>query len=398
MTAHRWRLALWLGMLATVLLVAWSARSALLPFAIGAVLAYALSPVVDWIARWLPPRGESGETVRRGVAVLLIYIAFFGTVGFAGVLIVPVAIDQANDFIEQLPEFVEAARLQISLWIEDMRERLPNEVQEQIEQASTDLAGIVANAAVVALQRTFSVITGSFGMLFGFAIVPFWMFYTMRDRPLMERGLMRAVPVSFRDDVRYIARMADHVVSRYIRGQLLLGLVVGAAVGVALTLMGIELSIVLGVWAGITELIPIIGPWLGAAAGLLIVAATDPGMLIWVGLVYFVVQQLENNLLVPRIQGQAVDLHPAAVIVLLVIAGALWGLFGMLIVVPAAAIVREIFWYLDRRFRGETPPEAFAHSHAGMRQRDLPLDRYQDEGVSEVIGAPASSDAEPPTR
>ena len=96
-------------------------------------------------------------------------------------------------------------------------------------------------------------------------------------------------------------------------------------------------------------------------------------------LVYVVVQQLENNLLVPRIQGHAVDIHPAMVIMLLVVFGAVWGLIGMIVAVPATAIIRELFWYVDRRLRGVTPDEAFAASHVGRLALDLPLDARLDD-------------------
>src|SRR5690606_4094177 len=131
------------------------------------------------------------------------------------------------------------------------------------------------------------------------------------DRHFVERNFMRAVPDSAKDDVRNVGRIADYLLGRYIRAQLLLGVIVGVAIGISMTLLGVQFSIGLGVWAGVTELIPILGPWLGAAAGLIVVLATDPQLVLWVALVYFVVQQLENNLLVPRIQGDAVDLHPA---------------------------------------------------------------------------------------
>jgi len=383
MTPHRWRVGLWLTTLLVVLVVMWSARSALLPFVVGGVMAYALSPVVDRLARTLPGVNGRRETVRRGIAVAVIYTTFFGSIGTAAVLLAPTAMDQANHFVEELPNFIEDARVEVTAWLERTREGMSPEIRTQIERSTSDLSGLVSTAAVEALQRTAAMLTGSLGMLFGFAIVPFWMFYAMRDRPTLERNLLRAVPDGTRDDVRNVARMADYVVSRYIRSQLLLGLIVGTAVGAALTLMGIQLSLGLGLWAGITELIPIIGPWLGAAAGLIIVAATDPGMLIWVLLVYFVVQQLENNFLVPRIQGHAVDIHPGVIIVLLAVAGAVWGLFGMVFVVPLTAILREVFWYADRRLKGESAAEAFAHSHMGSRQRDMPLDAYIDEPLAE---------------
>src|SRR5690606_34220129 len=125
------------------------------------------------------------------------------------------------------------------------------------------------------------------------------------------------------------------------------------------------------------------------AAGIVVVLATEPDLLPWVALIYFVVQQLENNLLVPRIQGGAVDIHPAMVILLLAVVGSIWGFLGMLVAVPIAAIGRELFWYADRRLRGEPPAAAFAASHVGSKAVDMPADARLDspEAIAEAEAA-----------
>jgi predicted PurR-regulated permease PerM len=201
---------------------------------------------------------------------------------------------------------------------------------------------------------------------------------------------MSAVPPAGQPDVENVLRISDAMMGRYIRGQLLLGLVVGLAVGISLTLMGVQLSLALGVWAGLTELIPILGPWLGAIPGLIIVLATAPHLFVWVALVYIVVQQLENNLLVPRIQGHAVDIHPAMIILLLAVGGTAFGFLGLLATVPITAILRELFWYVDRRLRGVPPDEAFAASLIGRQLRRTP----QPEPVpaTEAPAAPPPAD------
>ena len=129
-----------------------------------------------------------------------------------------------------------------------------------------------------------------------------------------------------------------------------------------------------------TELIPILGPWIGALPALLLVAASgDPEKILWVALLFVLVQQLENNLLVPRIQSQAVDLHPAVIILLLVAAGSVFGFIGLLVVVPLTALLREIFWYADSRLRGLEPSEALGESHAARRFRLAAAEEPPDE-------------------
>ncbi len=371
MTRNRWRLFLWLGACATFFFLVWRARGAMLPFAVGAILAYTLEPVVTALAGLFEGRvGAHRKTLVRTLSVAVIYLMFFGGLTLAGFFFVPVAADQMSHFVERLPDLVREARDQTDEWVRIYRERAPMEVQRQLNGFADDAAAAAAQAGEVAVRRTVGILTATAATIFGFAVVPFWMFYVMRDRPTTVPGLLGAVPVEVREDARNLLRIADYLLGRYIRGQLFLGLIVGLAVGISLTIIGVELSIGLALWAGVTELIPVIGPWLGAVPGLLIVAATEPGLLIPVALVYFAVQMLENNFLVPRIQGDAVNLHPAVVIVLLVLGGAVAGFTGLVIVIPLAAIAREVFWYTDRRLQGQTAEESMNATRAEVSRRE----------------------------
>lgn len=365
-------------MFTAVFLVLWLARHSLLPFIIGGVAAYALTPLVDRLSRLIPARSPTGDVIRRGIAIAVIYLVAFGAVTEVGVVLIPIAIGQIGQFVSELPGIIANAQTQVAGWLEEYQRRTPPEVQARVTAIIESGAGTIARTAVSGAQGSVGALTETVGVLFGFAIVPFWMFYVLRDRYFISRNVMRGVPEGGRADVSNVARIADHLLGRYIRGQLMLGLVVGVSVGIVMTLLGVQLSVGLGLWAGLTELIPIIGPWIGAIPGLVIVGTTNPGLFWAVALTYFVVQMLENNLLVPRIQGQAVDLHPAVIIMLLAVAGAVWGFAGLVAVIPLTAILRELFWYADRRLRGRTPEQSLAASHAGGRQEDLPLDARID--------------------
>lgn len=361
MTRARWRVGLWSGASLVVLYLVWQARGALLPFGMGAILAYSLLPVIDRLAPVVPlPRRM--VKIRRGIAVLLIYAASGGALFLAGYLIAPVLANQVAQFVETLPDRIDAARLTVSDWLRTYHDRVPPEARERIDGYTDDAANAAADTLTAAGRRSVDLLTGTLSMLFGFLVVPFWMFYALRDRYTAEHNIMMGVPSALQEDVANTLVLADRLLRRYIRGQLLLGVIVGVAVGVALTLMDVQLSLALGVWAGITELVPIIGPWLGGIPALIIVAGTEPDLLVPVLFVYVVVQQLENNFLMPRVQGQAINIHPAMVILLLVVGGAAFGFIGLVVIVPVTAILRELFWYADRRLAGATPAEAIARA------------------------------------
>jgi predicted PurR-regulated permease PerM len=354
-------------MLAGVALLAWRARFALLPFVFGSIIAYALTPIIDRMASVVPARSHQADVVRRGIAVLVLY----GVIGLAlfgiGLALVPVATDQTASFIDDMPQLIDDARLEFNELLREYRDRVPVDAQERIDGYADELGDTLADAVAATFRGSITRITGTIGLVFGFLVVPFWLFYALRDRHFVAENFQRAVPEPVREDASHVMLMADRLLGRYIRAQLFLGLVVGVAVGLGLTLMDVELSLALGLFAGVTELIPIIGPWLGAIPAIVIVAATDPGLLPWVVLLYVIVQQLENNLLVPRVQGHALDLHPAMIILLLVVAGAVFGFVGLVIVVPLFAILRELFWYADHRLAGVPPYVALARTNIGRR-------------------------------
>ena len=352
-------------MLSGVVYITYSARGALFPFALGALFAYALAPIVDRLAAVVPVSSHRGDVFRRGFAVILLYLAI-GSAGFlAGSAVVPVAADQISQFIDTLPETIDAAREQANIWLAEYRDRVPEELQQRVDTALEDAGSTAADAATSMLRRTAGVLTGTIAVVIGFAIMPFWMFYAMRDQHFIRRNFLSALPELLRDDGINLLHIGDRLLGRYIRAQLILGVIVGVAVGLSLTLLDVQLSLALGVIAGVTELIPILGPWIGAVPGLLLIAATEPDKFIWVALVYFLVQQVENLFLVPRIQGEALEMHPAMILLVLALGGAAFGLIGLIVAVPLSALLREVFWYLDRRLKGETPEVALAASHVG---------------------------------
>jgi predicted PurR-regulated permease PerM len=367
MTRWHWRLVLWNGALALVLWALWQASNALLPFAFGALIAYALSPVVDRIAS-LSIFRAADETLRRGIAVAAIYVVLGLSGLWAGSMVVPLAAEQVVEFVNTLPATVDAAQTEGTLLLERYRQRVPLAVQVNLERTLNDASAAAASALATMAQRTLATVTSTIGLILGFAVTPFFVFYAMRDRGRAADSILAATPPTLRDDVRNVMRIGDRMLARFLQGQLILGLVVGLAAFTGLRLLGVQLSLGLGVIAGVTELIPMIGPFLGAIAGLLIVLATDPAKLPWVALLYLGIQMAENYLLVPRIQGGAVQIHPAMVLVLLVVSGAVMGFWGLVVAVPLAAILRELFWYTDARLRGLSAAEAFAATRVARHE------------------------------
>jgi len=287
---------------------------------------------------------------------------------------IPVILDQIDQFVDTLPEITKEAQKQINSWLEAYRARTPTNIQTHVDSSIDQVLVTVANTIQNLMIHTINIFTNSVATIIGFIVVPFWMFYALRDRPNVKPHLLKSVPTKFKNDVANLLAISDDILGRYIRAQLLLGLIVGISVAVTLTALNIQLSLALGVFAGITELIPFIGPVIGAIPALIIVAATAPEHFIWVAIIYFLIQQIENSILVPRIQGHALSIHPAVVLLLLAIGATTFGIIGLIVIVPLTAVLREIFWYIDRRLSGQSSNRALRSTHIGKKQDTLHIE------------------------
>jgi predicted PurR-regulated permease PerM len=382
--------------LATLWLL-YQARGALAPFLVGGVLAYVLSPLVERMARVLPFY-RSRQELARTIAVLEVYLVGIAVLVTAGVLIIPVLVAEATDLVDNIPQYVERARDQFDKWNRLYQEKVPPEAQSWVEDQIRRLGQELGAIGRQALNRTFTIVTGTFSVVLGYIIIPFWLFYVLKDRPKIGPAIQAWFPPGLRADVGQCIEIVRRVVGSYVRAQLILGLFIGTVTTLGLWALGIDFYLILGIIAGITELIPIIGPILGAIPAVIVTLALQPEKTWLVILFYFLVQQVENAVLVPRIHGNAVNLHPAVIIVLLAVAQQIAGFVGMLVAVPLAAVGRDLFVYVYRRLqeqeellrRRAAAGEASSIPAAGLR---LPGDHPLPQG--DTGDAPREGPAEP---
>ncbi len=356
------RIARWVMVIIAVASIGWlfwHAREALLPFEIGIVLAYLIFPLVNWLEQYMP----------RWAAILVIYIA--GTLLFIGFIayVIPLLWIQISQVIEGIPEFnMQDVRSQINEFLGEYRRLVPPEVQDAVQEGlnttydtmKSNLVSYVQRAGSLLLTSVLQVIN-TVVFLLGFIIVPIWMFFLLNDYHAGYQTFNRLIPQRIRADFWAIVQIIDRVLSSYIRGQLILGLVVGCAAGLGLSLMrlsGFEVQNILlfAVIAGITELIPYAGPILGAIPAVTMGIFQSPTTAIAIAILFFLIQTLENNFLVPRIIGESVDIHPAVLIVLMIVFGQVFGLLGIILVAPVAAAARDIFRYVYGRLQDDANP------------------------------------------
>jgi predicted PurR-regulated permease PerM len=249
--------------------------------------------------------------------------------------------------------------------LEWYRQTVPADLQTQVEANLARMGATLSAALQTGFARSIGLVTGTVGFILGFLVIPFWLFYVMYDQRRIENSFSALIPRRYREDVQNILTLIDTVLGAYIRGQALLCVVIGLMAFFGLSVLGVRFPHVLALVAGMLEFLPFIGPILGAVPAVLVALIQSPALALSTVLLYFAIQQIENVLLAPRIAGSAVELHPAAIMVVLVIGNEVAGLGGMLVAVPLTAVARDVFQYLYARWQDEPCSPADAMKRMG---------------------------------
>jgi predicted PurR-regulated permease PerM len=315
----------------TVLIaIFWAAREALMLVYISALTAMGFSPLVQMIEQ--PRAGGRLPAVPRWLAILVIYLTVVAVVVLIGMMVVPPLVAQSIALWERLPD--EFNRLQSAL------------IRYKLLRRRITLAEAVQNApegsAPNAVGRVLVALSSLMGGVFGLITIIILSFYLLIEAKSMFDYWIRFVPAGRRGDVAVAAREAVLKVSAWLRAQFLLAGAMGTFTAVGLGLMGVPYFYVVALVAAIGETIPIIGPIIGGIMAIAVAITVSAKLAIMVGIYFMVLHQLEANVLVPKIMERRVGVSPVAVMVALLIGGALWGLIGGILAIPTVAILSII--------------------------------------------------------
>lgn len=299
------------------------------PFFLAIFIAYLLYPIVKKIHSCKIP---------KGLAILIIYIVFFGGVVFGIYRIYPLFVRQLTEMSDQLPEFIQTYKD----WIYQMYEStafLPEMVHDKMDnlfqQIETRMGNIVAKL-VTSVTRIFDIIVVV-------TVIPVLVFYFLKDTERIKGWLIKWIPEKHHHRAHDILYSIDKSLGNYIRGQLLVALFVSVATFVSYYFfLDLKYALVLAIIMGFTNFIPYFGPIIGALPAVAIAFTVSPNLAILVMVTVFVIQLIESNLLSPYIVGKSIHIHPIAIIFALIVGGKVGGVLGMLLAVPLLTIINEI--------------------------------------------------------
>lgn len=321
------RVAIWTATVVLVLLsfeFLWLIRNVIFLIFLSILLATGIEPVVRWLRK---------GPFNKGTGILAVYTFIFGILALIIFLTVPPLIEEGRGLVDRFtnPDSIKKSIASID------NDLLRGVATTVYDNAGTFLQGFKLDASAV------NVVFPVFEILFSAVTVFVIAYYWLTERPLIKRYIFTFIPESKRQRGRMIWDNVEEKLGAWVRGQLILMLFIGVLAGVGYTIMGLKFAFPLAVFAGLAELIPLVGPYIGGAPAVLIALTQSPTLALIVVVYIVVIQLVEGNVLVPRIMEKAVGVTPLTVIVGILVGSTLMGIGGALVAVPIAAAAQVIF-------------------------------------------------------
>ncbi|WP_284637986.1 AI-2E family transporter [Paenibacillus silviterrae] len=314
-------------------------REVLTPFVIAMIISYVLNPVVTLL---------NARKVPRTIAVLLIYALFFTSLTVVMMNMIPIFLKQLQELNEHMPDLAFKAQ---SL-VDDLNDLqfLPDSVRLGI---NTSLAK-VEDGISLAIADYIKEIGTTINTLFLIFIIPFVAFYILKDFQLIEKTALAIVPKAHRKSIVTMLVDIDTALGNYIRGQFLVCVIIGVLAYIGYWLIGMPYALLLACVVGIFNIVPYLGPFLGAAPALIVASTISIKMVMLVALVNLACQILEGNVISPQVVGRSLKMHPLLIIFALLVGGEFAGVVGLILAVPFFAVMKVILqhvfmYYIHRK-------------------------------------------------
>lgn len=325
------KLVVWSAAFALFLAGVYVLRDVLLPFAAGIAIAYFLDPVTSKLQKRIHSR-IAAVCVVSAVLILLFLLCVL--------IVVPIVQKQLSLFVANLPLYVSLLWEKIEPYVNDVRHLLP----KQADALRQNAAGHLSGGVKILLGTAQKLLSGSMALvnlLSVLVITPVVAFYLLRDWTKFCLAIRRLMPREEAKTIRSLLAQMNDIISGFVRGQATVCLCLGVFYAVGLTLSGLDLGLLIGLGIGAMSFIPYVGSTVGFAlsVGLAAVQFDDWHRVAVIVVVFFLGQMLEGNVLTPKLVGEKVGLHPVWVMFALLAGAALFGFLGVLIAVPAAAII-----------------------------------------------------------
>jgi predicted PurR-regulated permease PerM len=312
---------------------------------IGGVIYYILRPLVKLLERFMP-------TV---VSILLIFLTFIGILTGLIAIAGPILSNQISNLVNNFPQILS----DMETWFNN----LLNHEWVEMAQGEAGMGNFDPSVITDNLQNLMTQFGGNLASFFGVVIsivtviivLPFVLFFLLKDADKLPESILRYLPDDQQEEGKRIMSDMDSTLSAYIQGQAIVSVCVGILAYIAYLIIGIDYPLVLALVAMFTNLIPFVGPFIGTVPAVIVAFFSSPITALWVIVAIVVIQQIESNLISPNVMGHKLHIHPLTIILLLLLAGNLAGLLGLILAIPAYAVSKVIVQNVYRLLKLKYP-------------------------------------------
>lgn len=304
---------------------------------ISAILAYILNPLVNKIEK----RG-----IKRGWGVAIVYLSILLILIILSVVVVPQITKEVASLVADLPKYADYLAKRFSTFAEmtpgyedsEAYKTVMESINRSYRKIINSLMDWISNSASSITTMVSHSVQNLISVLFSIAMILIMTYYFLVDKKRYVAKTKNLIPEAYKDDLRYLSERINKILSEFIRGRIILAVFVGAFTAILLLILRIDFAIVIGIITCIADIIPYIGPLLGFIPAFLFAVIQSPIKGLIVAIFYVVIQWAENNVLAPKIIGNSMGLNPLFIFLAIIIGGGMFGVWGMVVSVPLAAI------------------------------------------------------------
>lgn len=303
-------------------------QSVLLPLLLSGFLFYICLPFQKILEK---------NKVPRWASITIIFIALFIIIGIIIRFIAPPIAEQIENLINQIPALQHEIQYIINFALDQM-ERLPADVTDRINKMVQSMSDNTADI----LSNSFSYLTSFISTLFLLIMVPFFLIYMLKDHERFIPFIAKLFTGDRKVFIVDLLKDLNHTVQSYIQGQVTVSIILGIILYIGYSIIGLNYTLLLVMFACVANMIPFLGPWMAFAPAAIIGIIQSPTIFIWVCIITLVAQQLEGNVITPNVMGKSLNIHPLTIIVVILAAGNLGGFGLILVAVPLYAVIKTI--------------------------------------------------------
>lgn len=313
------------------------------PIILAFISYYLLNPIVNLLER---------IRIKRIWGIIIIILGLSGVLTGIILLTAPAIEAQVIDLIANFPAYLQQMGVGITTWLQNsFLGPYYEEGYNWIVSNFNDIPGIIGGYVVNAFQGVRNLATTVTNVVVTIVTFPFILFFLLKDGSRFKKYSLNLLPPKFRKDADQILKNMDTQVGSYIQGQIIVATCIGLLLFIGYLIIGLDYAITLAIIAAVTSVIPYLGPMIAIIPAIIIALVESPFMLVKLAIVWAAVQFLEGNLISPNIMGRTMKIHPLTIIVVLLIAGNLFGIIGVILGIPGYAILKVFVTYLYDKFR-----------------------------------------------